>query len=155
MRTLLAAFFFCLLTANVCHGFETGKWLSDISNDGFEGELEITRNGNDYTVNRIEFGIRVGDYLDQGCTIQGENTSVAAKGNRLEVYSNGVLGFTIVQHKDYLQVIPHLTVDDLICHKTNVPEWVRSFPGRDAMQAEIASLQWHKVRSFPQVNTAQ
>lgn len=139
-----------LFAWSACHAFPSGKWISNRSEDGFEGELEIRRDGCcDYIISRIEFGKRVPEgYLDDGCGIEGGDGEVVAKGKRLEVYSHGLLGFTVIQHPDYVQVIPNLTVNDLTCRKTGIPEWVRTFPNRTAIQREIADLKWKKVETF-------
>lgn len=142
-------FLFSMLVCGTCQAFETGRWASEKSENGFEGELEIRRDGCcDYTVSRIEFGKRTAGYLDLGCAIEGGEGQVIDKGKRLEIHSHGALGFTLVMHPDYLQVIPNLTVNDLTCRKTGIPEWVRTFKNRTDMEREISGLKWHKVDSF-------
>ncbi|MBD5553345.1 MAG: hypothetical protein HDQ44_03305 [Desulfovibrio sp.] len=148
MSRILSAFVLCFLACDFAYAFETGRWISDVSSNGFEGELEIMREGCcDYQVSRIEFGKRTAGYLDMGCAIEGGEGQERDRGRRLDIYTQGELGFVIIRHEDYLQVIPNLTVNDLMCRKTGVPEWVRTYNNRDEMQKEISSLKWRKVEN--------
>lgn len=149
MRKIIIGLFICMLFSSVCQAFEPGRYVSDRSENGFEGSLEIRQKGpQDFELGRIEFGKRDEEYLDLSCV--AENGGVMTDGGqKLEVYNHGGLGLTIVQQGDYLQVIPNMTVNDLMCREVVIPEWVRTFKGRDDMSAEISSLKWRKADAIP------
>lgn len=148
MFRIFYGFLVVVLSASACYGIESGKWVSEKSENGFQGTLEIQNTcatcDDTWRIPYIGFAKLEPQRDASICEI--DDGQVLVKGKTLEVYSQGALGFTIRPAGNSIQVIPNLTVDELMCWRAGLPEWVRTFKGARDMEKEISELKWHKVQ---------
>lgn len=127
-----------------CYGFETGKWVGSDPSGGLDGSIEIKKSG------KINIGVGEQQTINFRCGCDINDGKIIEKGNRLEVYKDGKLGFTVVQNNKDIQVLIHLSIDDPMCICGGGFEFnLKNRKDIDEYEKTVSKMKWKKVKKFP------